>query len=199
MRSSILSTEFKIKLETCKTGAYQWTHQRRGCLCLEPLSSGRCPAAPSSARESARGTGESWWLGHKARAVLRGHAIPHVRHGEAHSRLRLPSVNSAATLLLQCQAAVCDGVRLGDNDKMLLIDTRWEVLRTEAEEDVPRRNRAALWSQIQAIARPAVLKKTKKQKKKQLHHQRVDTVFSQRARFTPDYPPLLFADPLRRK
>lgn len=44
------------------THAYLWTHRLRGCLFLQRLSSERCPAAPSSAQHSERGTGESWWL-----------------------------------------------------------------------------------------------------------------------------------------
>lgn len=44
------------------TNTYRWTHQLRGCLCLELLSCEQCPAAPSSAQGSVRDTGESWWL-----------------------------------------------------------------------------------------------------------------------------------------
>lgn len=50
--------------------AYRWTHQQPGCLSLGPLSSRRCPAAPSSAQESALGTGESWRLGHRRRVSV---------------------------------------------------------------------------------------------------------------------------------
>lgn len=47
---------------TINSHAYRWTHRLPGCPFLELLSSERCPAALSSAQESVRDTGESWWL-----------------------------------------------------------------------------------------------------------------------------------------
>lgn len=59
--------------------AYRWTHRLRGCPFLELLSSERCPAVPSSAQESVRGTGESWWL--KERGERKNHGEVTSLHG----------------------------------------------------------------------------------------------------------------------
>lgn len=117
-------------------GAYRWTHRLRGCLSLEPLSSGRCPAAPSSARESVLGTGESWWLAHRRRRAFRGHTALCIIHHRLPRFASASVYGGAATWLRRRQAAVRCGTRQGDNDGTLLIGPWWADQRTEAEEEL---------------------------------------------------------------
>lgn len=80
------------------TNTYRWTHQLRGCLCLELLSCEQCPAAPSSAQGSVRDTGESWWLKESETHIL----LHYVQTWMTAQRgpLYCPSIVSSSTILL---------------------------------------------------------------------------------------------------
>lgn len=87
---------------------YLWTHQLRGCLFPEPLSSGRSPAAPSSAQESVRGTDESWWLRHRMREkFIEGSHCFMASCAPLVSLCFCPSIAYSTATSLQHRATVC--------------------------------------------------------------------------------------------